>query len=479
VPDEYKSLTEHGIDVSHWQSTIDFQKYKESGGKFVIIKQAGANIGRLYEASKREEHLKGAREAGLQIGFYYVVNGYLDIIEQAKFFVDSVRPSLRENDIVALDNESLDKGIAFNPEQALKWLQHVEKELNLVPFYYSYPALIRRQNLSKIANRYPLWLAAFNRNNGTTEGGYEKHLTQWDEVAIWQYSSRGKINGYNSNIDVNLSKKDVFSIYGHKTKQENPVNTDNNKDHPEYIKWLELTKQATEHFISWQNDIARKTETEVPNDTPVEVDKSSEEKSKTHLPLNPLPRISSHYGMRIHPITRRKRMHNGTDFAVAAGTPIFSIEDGIVIKSKVSGHPTGGYGEFVEIKHANGVSSLYAHMLKGSRTVSVGDIVKAGQKIGEVGSTGQSTGNHLHLEIKVNRKFVDPMKYLKSLETFATSNPVSEENITYIVKRGDTLSKIAKKYNTSVARIASENRIKNPNVISVGQVLKISKLKRK
>lgn len=193
-------------------------------------------------------------------------------------------------------------------------------------------------------------------------------------------------------------------------------------------------------------------------------------------PLDPLPRISSPYGYRKHPISGRVKKHNGTDFPAPGGTPIYAIGDGTVIKSKVSGHPTGGYGEFIQIDHGNGVHSLYAHMTKGSRRVSYGERVEQGQHIGDVGTTGYSTGNHLHFEIRVNGSFVDPMKYIK--DSKATIK-VTDNNmkVYHTVRRGDTLWSIARQHGMSVSELQKLNRIKS-HLIFPGQKIKVADYKK-
>ena len=110
--------------------------------------------------------------------------------------------------------------------------------------------------------------------------------------------------------------------------------------------------------------------------------------------------ISSEYG------PRWGKTHTGVDFAANYGTKIYSWKAGTVT---VAGW-NGGYGNFIEVKHGDGTVSRYAHCSK--LAVSVGQTVSAGQTIGYVGSTGNSTGNHLHFEIKVNGSFVNPLNYL-------------------------------------------------------------------
>lgn len=114
-------------------------------------------------------------------------------------------------------------------------------------------------------------------------------------------------------------------------------------------------------------------------------------------------RISSKFGYRIHPIRKTRRMHTGVDYAAPTGTPVKATADGTVVRAGVA----GGYGNMVEVQHSDGTTSRYAH-LHAFRT-SVGQPVKQGQVIGLVGSTGMSTGPHLHFEIRKNGSPVDPL----------------------------------------------------------------------
>ena len=115
-------------------------------------------------------------------------------------------------------------------------------------------------------------------------------------------------------------------------------------------------------------------------------------------------RISSGFGTRYHPILRSLRMHEGVDYAAAAGTPIVAPADGVV---KSAGWQ-GGYGKAVEIRHSGKLATLYGHMQGFAAGLKAGQVVKAGDVIGYVGSTGRSTGAHLHFEVKVNGQPVDP-----------------------------------------------------------------------
>ncbi|HIZ94703.1 MAG TPA: peptidoglycan DD-metalloendopeptidase family protein [Candidatus Flavonifractor avicola] len=128
--------------------------------------------------------------------------------------------------------------------------------------------------------------------------------------------------------------------------------------------------------------------------------------------LWPLPgyyRLSSLFGYRIHPITGVAHSHTGIDIPASGGTPILAAKSGQVVTSAYH----YSYGTYVVIDHGNGNSTLYAHM--SSRAVSEGQMVTQGQVIGYVGTTGSSTGNHLHFEVRDNYTRVDPESKFPSL----------------------------------------------------------------
>ena len=115
--------------------------------------------------------------------------------------------------------------------------------------------------------------------------------------------------------------------------------------------------------------------------------------------------VTSGFGKRRDPYTRRYRMHDGQDFSGKRGTPIYATANGVVKSSKYY----GSYGNYIEIDHGNGYSTVYAHLNK--RRVKRGTKVKRGQRIGDLGNTGRSTANHLHYEVKYRGKAVDPQDY--------------------------------------------------------------------
>jgi len=123
-------------------------------------------------------------------------------------------------------------------------------------------------------------------------------------------------------------------------------------------------------------------------------------------PLTIKGRISSYFGYRVHPILKKKKYHSGVDIAAPRGTPILAADDGIVIFSSTN----GGYGKMVTIDHGAGISTVYAHC--DVLLVSVNQKVTKGQRIALVGTTGLSTGPHLHFEVRKNGTPTDPLSYL-------------------------------------------------------------------
>lgn len=118
-------------------------------------------------------------------------------------------------------------------------------------------------------------------------------------------------------------------------------------------------------------------------------------------------RITSPYGYRIHPIYGVNKMHTGIDYAASQGTPVVSVKSGTVILRQYN----SSYGNYIIVDHGGGVSSLYAHL--SGFAISYGQSVNQGQKIGYIGSTGASTGPHLHFEIRINGSHVNPANYVK------------------------------------------------------------------
>lgn len=126
-------------------------------------------------------------------------------------------------------------------------------------------------------------------------------------------------------------------------------------------------------------------------------------------------RISSGFGLRSHPVLGFNRMHQGIDFAAPTGTPVFAAADGTIVSAKRE----GGYGLMVRIRHAGGVETRYAHLSRFGRSISASRRVRQGDVIGAVGSTGLSTGPHLHYEVVASGRAVDPSRHVRQATRLA------------------------------------------------------------
>lgn len=127
----------------------------------------------------------------------------------------------------------------------------------------------------------------------------------------------------------------------------------------------------------------------------------------TEMPVKDVS-LGSMFGWRIDPFTGRSALHSGLDFPADVGTPVFAAAGGVVVTQEF--HPQ--YGNMIEVDHGNSLTTLYAH---SSRVfVKKGDLIKRGQKIAEVGTTGRSTGAHLHFEVLVQGVPQDPQKFLSA-----------------------------------------------------------------
>jgi murein DD-endopeptidase MepM/ murein hydrolase activator NlpD len=121
--------------------------------------------------------------------------------------------------------------------------------------------------------------------------------------------------------------------------------------------------------------------------------------------------MMSAFGVRSDPFNHRAAIHPGIDLAGAYGTPIYATADGTVLRA---GWNSGGYGNLVEIDHGRGITTRYGHM--SAVLVQAGQHITRGQQIGRMGSTGRSTGNHLHYEVRIDGRAVNPIPFMKSTD---------------------------------------------------------------
>ena len=156
----------------------------------------------------------------------------------------------------------------------------------------------------------------------------------------------------------------------------------------------EADEQFTELFARW----------EAPNQASL-ITAGPQVAIPSRMPLEDA-KLTSDYGMRTHPVLRRRMGHKGVDLAAPTGTPIYATADGLVSKAE----RFSSYGKFVSIEHGARIQTRYAHMSRIA--VSDGARVKKGDLIGYVGSTGRSTGPHLHYEVRIDGEAVNPVPYM-------------------------------------------------------------------
>lgn len=206
-------------------------------------------------------------------------------------------------------------------------------------------------------------------------------------------------------------------------------------------------------------------------------------------------RVYSKYGM------RRRRQHQGVDLPLKVGDPIYATFNGRV---RISLYNTGGYGNLIILRHDNGLETVYGHLTE--RAVQAGDWVEAGQIIGYGGSTGRSSGPHLHFETRYYGQSFDPERlidfeagtlrqtdFLLKRSFFSINSsfgqdfeeedgdspeeevkkPAAAQHVYHKIKSGDTLGAIARKYGTTVRRVCQLNGINEKKLLQIGKSLRV------
>ena len=201
-----------------------------------------------------------------------------------------------------------------------------------------------------------------------------------------------RIYGFEIDFQRDLRKGDTFEIYYERFEDDKGKVRDTGKII--YASMNVNNRDISLYGYEEKNDIGY-----------YDVSGKSIVKSLMKTPINGA-RLSSAFGMRKHPILGFTRLHAGTDFAAPAGTPIMASGSGIVTRARWC----GGGGNCVKIKHNSTYETVYAHMKSFAKGIREGKRVSQGQIIGYVGSTGLSTGPHLHYEVHVNKKKVNPQK---------------------------------------------------------------------
>ena len=180
---------------------------------------------------------------------------------------------------------------------------------------------------------------------------------------------------------------------------------------------------------------------------------------------------------------RRKRFHYGTDIGLSIGDTVVAAFDGTI---RIVDYEQRGYGHYVVIRHSNGLESVYAHLSKV--LTEINQVVEAGTPIGLGGNTGRSTGPHLHFELRFLGNAFNSTKvinyntktcyssvyHINKKETFNHKKDIDQLKLAryHKVKRGETLSQIAKRYGTSVAQLCKLNRLNKNSTLKIGRTIR-------
>ena len=371
-----------GIDISNHQRGLDLSKIDCD---FVIIK---ATEGKSYVDKSCDSFFQQALSLGKKLGVYHFANNSDNTARQeADWFIQNTRGYIGKA-IPVLDWED---NITDNVSWALEWLQRVEEAYGCKPLIYMSESVVNRHDWSPVANaNYGIWVAKYrdnlpDYNYDMSKAGNMPSIKYWSTMALWQWTSTGRLNGWNGNLDCNV-------FYGDATAWDKYVGSGSGSNTP-------------------SNPI-----------TPQQPSRLSNEEMAKKV-------IAGEYGD--YP-ERKTRL-------------------------EAEGYNYEAIQKIVNQTYAN--SSSYQTY-----------VVKSGDTLSGIGSKFGVTYQKIAADNNIsNPNLIHPGQVLK-IYTDQPQQPIYE---TYVVKAGDTLSEIAQQFRTSVDKIASDNGIKNVNLITIGQRLKI------
>ena len=371
-----------GIDISNYQRGLDLSKIDCD---FVIIK---ATEGKSYVDKSCDTFFQKALSLGKKLGIYHFANNSDNTAKQeADWFIQNTQGYIGKA-IPILDWED---NITDNVPWALEWLQRVEEAYGCKPMIYMSESVVNRHDWSSVvAGNYGLWVAKYrdylpDYNYDMSKAGNMPSIKYWNEYAMWQWTSSGRLNGWNGNLDCNV-------FYGDAT--------------------------------AWDKYVGSGSGSNIPSNpiTPQQPSRLSNEEMAKKV-------IAGEYGD--YP-ERKTRL-------------------------EAEGYNYEAIQKIVNQTYAS--SSSYQTY-----------IVKSGDTLSGIGSKFGVTYQKIAADNNIsNPNLIHPGQVLK-IYTDQPQQPIYE---TYVVKAGDTLSEIAQQFGTSVDKIASDNGIKNVNLIIIGQRLKI------
>jgi LysM repeat protein len=377
-----------GHDISRWQGTINIQAL----GSFVIVKAGGSDIGYYYTDPMYARNARAVRAAGKQLGHYYY-NGYADPTAAANRFVDGL-VSYQSGDPLVYDAE---ESRFVSPAKVQAWVQQVRKRLggNANVYVYMSSSVTRAYNWSSVAaSGVKLWVANYGSNNGAYHGS--PSVAYWDKWLIHQYTSVGRVSGYNGSLDTNLARSGAFGNGTTSTTVPVTVTTVSTVPHGTYLGY---SVAQTQRLLNAKGYTLA---------------------------------VDVYYGPGTRAAVRDYQAKHGLHVDSYAGPATQASLTGSAVTSRTYTVIRGDTLSRIGVK--TGVAWTTIASLNGIRAPY---LIYPGQTLKLTGSATATTANRR-----------------------------------YTIRRGDTLSSIARKLGTTTSRLASLNGISNPNRIYTGHTLK-------
>lgn len=436
-----------GIDISNWQGSIVFSDVKNSGIEIVYIK---ATEGNYYTDPYLQEFYDGARKNGLLVGFYHFFSPLISASAQAEYFSEAISGLTSECRLVLDLEEAGGYGASELSSIAVEFLEEVKKSTGLGVAIYTYASFANNNITTGFGlEDYPLWIAEYGSN------GPEGNSIWGSSYAGWQYSDSGNISGINTNVDL-----DVFN--------DGILLSDDTKISG--IRKQESKQNGVKYYIVQAGDT--------------------------------LSSIAARFGTTVASLISINNIANPNLIYVGETLKIYTnktISNKITSFSKTYVVVSGDTLSAIALRFGTTVSELVAlnnitnpnliypgEVLKVPTSISVKSgatsnqhlstyIVQSGDNLSEIASKFGTTVQYLaRINGIRNPNLIYPGEVLK-IESSGIGKQQSNENITYTVKYGDTLSEIAEKFGTTVSILVSLNGISNPDLIYPGQKLIISK----
>ncbi len=350
----------------------------------------------LEDAKSAEKKLKGlAQEAASKAASYQAeitrLDGEISNLTEQLTLIESLTEEWKRDSeetkgrITTLEAQKEDEISAFESMLRISYQYGSDTYFNLI---------FGSENIGDFLSRTDL-IGYHLKANDNILDGLTATLTELEEANARYEKSIGKIEEYSKEQTALKSELEEKSEYARRKKQEYEADEE---------KYKTQLSAKTSEMASMEAEIKAYYEEQRRN--------GNTQTYEGGTFFMPIPagsyRISSEFENRISPITGKRENHNGIDFAAPAGTSIYAAADGIVIDSRYS----SSWGNVVQIDHGGGLITLYAHC--SYRGVQKGQTVSKGQLIAKVGTTGWSTGNHLHFTVYESGTAVNPRKYLPS-----------------------------------------------------------------